>query len=112
MCAAFPQQGLDNISLTKIHNHLDAKLLSNKKQRYIAPDANSDETLRLRAEYVNELTNLDVNIHQIYIDETNFTIMTRRNYGRSKVGTRAVQPSVIDGCKKVNIIAAVSPSFG
>ena len=110
LCNAFPHMNFENISLTTIHNHLDAKLITNKKQHYVAHDANSQETLRQR--YLNELTNLDVNIHQIYIDETNFTIMTRRNYGRSAEGTRAVQSSVINECKKVNIIASVSPSFG
>ena len=54
---------------------------------------------------------LHLGLDTLYIDETNFTIMAR-NYGRSVVGTPAVQSSVINECKKVNIIASVSPSFG
>ena len=103
---------LQNISLETIFNHLDGKLISYKHQRYISPDANSPENLNKRVEYLHQLTHLDVNLHQIYIDETNFTIMTRRNHGRSKIGERATKVTVINGCKKVNMIAAVSPSLG
>lgn len=103
---------IEDISITTIFNHLDGKLISYKKQRYIAPDANTDETLHKRADYLNKLTNLNVCFNQVYIDESNFTIFTRRNYGRSPIGNRAVQTTIINGCKKVNIIAAVSPCYG
>ena len=38
--------------------------------------------------------------------------MTRRNYGRSRTGERSTKVTIINGCKKANLISAVSPSLG
>lgn len=101
-----------NISCSTIHNHLDGRLITYKNQRYIAPDANSSENLQKRIDYLRTLTNLNVNINQVYVDETNFTLMTRRSKGRALSGERAVQTTIINACQKFNVIAAVSQNYG
>ena len=102
----------DKISLSTIHNHLDGNFISYKKLRYISANANTPEVIQERVNYLNQLTSLPENVQQIYIDEANFTIFTRRNMGRSIRGSRAVQAALINGCRKINIIAAVSPNYG
>ena len=100
------------ISLSTIHNHLDGQLITYKEQRYVSPHANSEEVMGERVNYLNQLTHLPENIKQIYIDETNFNILTRRNKGRSKKGTRAIQSTIINGCRKINLIGSVCPNYG
>ena len=61
---------------------------------------------------MNFVSNLDPSIHQIFVDERNFTILTRRSTGLPTKGERTTKSTIINGCKKINIIHSVSPDFG
>lgn len=103
---------LTNLSTSTIWKYLDCRLITTKLIRYVSEEANSPNNLQNRFDYVTFMSNLDREIKQIFVDETNFTILTRRNIGWSRKGERATRATTINGCKKINIIHSVSPDYG
>lgn len=89
---------------------MDEKLITAKLLRYIQPEAKVAANKKARVNYVNSLAER-ANIQHIYVNETNFTILTRRKCEHSRKGTRAHITTVLNGCKKINIIHAVSPTI-
>ena len=106
----FPYLG--KLAISTVWKHLDCQLITSKSLRYVSAEANTQENLQKRVEYVNFISTLDPTIHRVYVDETNFTILTRRSTGWSPTGERATRSTVINGCKKINIIHSVSPEYG
>lgn len=112
MHVQYPGIPQTKLCISTIWNYLDGKLITTKLIRYIHPDANTPANKVARVNYLNNFNGIAPGTQQIYVDESNFTIMTRRKCGHSRKGTRAHVTTVLNGCKKINIIHAVSPSIG
>lgn len=109
---AYPRLNVDKLCTTTIWNYLEGRLISTKLIRYIHQDANSDANKQARVDYITLLTALPAATEKVYIDETNFTIMTRRKCGHAPIGQRAHVTTALNGCKKINLIHAISSQVG
>jgi len=110
--STFPSLREKRLSCTTIFNHLDNQLLTRKRIRYIAPNRNTMENIDPRAQYAQRIIDLPENIHQVYIDETNFTLLTRRNYWRSHIGNNSTKVIQMNGCARLIVISAMDNQQG
>lgn len=97
------------ISVSTIGNYLDGRLYTLKKVHHMPSTMNSEANKLLRKEYVNKLNDfIQAGYDVVWIDETNFNLFCRRNFGRSKVGNRAVQTLPASRGPNIHLIGAIS----
>ncbi|KAF4671092.1 hypothetical protein FOL46_000513, partial [Perkinsus olseni] len=94
------------VSTSTIDRVLDGSLLTLKKITPVPVDKNSPQNIAKRAVYCRDYQG-EVR-KKIHIDESNYNLWTRRNYGRSRLGERAKKKERTAKGRNLNILLAIS----
>ena len=98
-----------NVCTATIHKHLNGRMFTLKKVRSAPDTMNSEENRRKRAAYVTAIMEaVGYGKTVIYMDESNVNLFLRRNFGRSRRGTRCSVKVPTSKGRNVHIIGAVS----
>jgi len=96
-------------SVTTIGNRLNGQLYTIKRLHYEPTTMNSQENKLRRKQYVTSLNeHIRSGKQVVWIDETNFNLFIRRNFGRSRQGTRAVVTLPAARGPNIHVIGAIS----
>ena len=97
------------VSTTTIHKHMEGNFYTVKKIRFEPANMNCEENKTKKAYYVSRLMEESENSKTIvYIDETNCDLFLRRNFGRSRKGTRCTVKAPTSKGKNVHVIGGIS----
>jgi len=93
-----------------VSNHLDGMLFTRKKCNYEPISMNSVENKIKRRDFVQSLMLImqEEDVQIVYIDETNLNLFTKREYGRSAIGKRAISRLPASKGPNIHIIGAIS----
>ena len=98
-----------SISTTTIHKYLHGQAYTVKKNRTEPWTMNSHENKDKRRLYVQDIMNeIGSQKKIIYIDETNVNLFLRRNFGRSKKGSRCCVKAPTSRGKNVHVIGGIA----
>lgn len=97
------------ISQSTIARHLDAQLYTVKHAVRVPSERNSERTLRLRRQYVLDLSRYEgEGWSAVYFDECGYNMWTAKNFGRSPKGARAYHR--VAGQRGGNVTVAMAVS--
>lgn len=99
-----------DVSTSAVDNHLEGMLFSVKRVHRETETANNAINKQKRKEYVQKIINIngEVDSHVVFIDETNFNLYTKREYGRAEVGNRSVSRDPSSKGPNIHVIGAIS----
>ena len=105
--------GKPPIDISTIWKHLEGSLITLKKLHVVPEQRNSLRTKELRHFYAQTfMETRDADFQFVYLDETGWSLLCRRGFGRSRMGKRANLKAPSMCCKHVNMVAAISPNVG
>lgn len=101
-----------NVSVSTIRTYLISLKITLKKSGLVLERVNDEQRLNLRNEFSTQFlttASLDDN-KNVFVDESGFNLHLRRNFGRSRVGTRVtfIVPTIRG--KNVTLLSAINAS--
>lgn len=100
------------LCLSTISNYLEGRIFTTKSVHTQPSTMNTIQNKEKRRTYVTTLMeHMRIGKQIAYIDETNFNLFCRRNRGRARAGTRAVQILPPGRGRNIHLIGAIT-SYG